>query len=172
MIKLFELQNGKIIPTEHCYVNETLRRIQDIYPDEYMKVYAYLFYMTCPNPDLNPYFNIQDFEKDEIIMSQLVPETFSSDESDIVAAIEFCKKLYETPTLRAYTGIKNMLDNLATYMRDTAIEHGRDGNITAIVNAAAKFEQIRLSFKGTYKDLMEEQASRVRGGGNLAYDQS
>ena len=47
----------------------------------------------------------------------------------------------------------------------------RDGNINSIVNAAAKFEAIRLSFRGAYKDLMEEQKSQVRGGQNLGYDQ-
>jgi hypothetical protein len=64
-----------------------------------------------------------------------------------------------------------MLDRLATYMEHTPIQHGRDGNITPLVNAAAKFEQIRGSFKGAYKDLMEEQKGTVRGGQNLAYDQ-
>jgi len=82
-----------------------------------------------------------------------------------------CKKLYETPTYRAYAGIKSMLDRLAKYMETTEIEHGRDGNITALINAASKFEAIRQSFKGTLRDLEEEQQSSVRGGQNLAYDQ-
>ena len=43
-------------------------------------------------------------------------------------------------------------------------------SITALVNAAAKYEQIRQSYKGAYKDLLEEQQSSVRGGQNLAYD--
>jgi hypothetical protein len=64
-----------------------------------------------------------------------------------------------------------MLDRLAKYMETTEIEHGRDGNITALVNAASKFEAIRQSFKGTLRDLEEEQQSQVRGGQNLAYDQ-
>jgi len=60
---------------------------------------------------------------------------------------------------------------LADYMAVTEIEHGRDGNITALVNAAKNFDQIRQSFKATYRDLQEEQQSSVRGGQNLAYDQ-
>jgi hypothetical protein len=66
--------------------------------------------------------------------------------------------------------MKSMLDRLAKYMEVTDIEHGRDGNITAVINAAAKFDQIRQSFKSTYRDLQEEQQSSVRGGQNLAYD--
>jgi hypothetical protein len=64
-----------------------------------------------------------------------------------------------------------MLDNLATYMEKTQITDGRDGNITALVNAASKYQQIRESYKGAYKDLQEEQTSHVRGGAGLAYDQ-
>jgi len=30
---------------------------------------------------------------------------------------------------------------------------------------------VRQSFKGVYKDLQEEQDSKVRGGQNMAYDQ-
>ena len=82
-----------------------------------------------------------------------------------------CKKLYETPTYRAYVGIKAMLDRLAKYMEVTAIEHGRDGNINSMVNAAAKFEQIRQSYKGAFTDMQNEQESSVRGGAGLAYDQ-
>jgi expansin (peptidoglycan-binding protein) len=79
--------------------------------------------------------------------------------------------MFETPTSRAYKGIASMLDRLGRYMETTPITHGRDGNITALVNAAKNYEAIRASFKGAYKDLQEEQSSRVRGGIGMAYDQ-
>ncbi len=66
---------------------------------------------------------------------------------------------------------------VAEYLQEQGWKHalpvgaGRDGNITALVNAAAKFQQIRESFKGAYKDLAEEQQSQVRGNIGLAYDQ-
>lgn len=169
MIRLFDIQNGKVIPSEHCYTSKTLKAVMDEYGDEASKIYAYIFYMTCPNPDLNPFFDVLEAEKEELILQE-VDADFSTDEDCIVDAIKFCKKLYETPTYRAYAGIKSMLDRLAKYMETTEIEHGRDGNITALVNAAAKFEAIRQSFKGTLRDLEEEQQSQVRGGQNLAYD--
>ena len=95
----------------------------------------------------------------------------SPEDSKIRYSMDMCKKLYETPTYRAYVGIKSMLDRLARYMETTAIEHGRDGNINSMVNAAAKFEQIRNSYKGAFSDMKEEQESQVRGGAGLAYDQ-
>lgn len=169
-IKLFDIQNGVIVPTEHCYTLETLKNLMDKYPDSYLKIYQYLFYMTCPNPDLNPFFYMMEEDKEEIILAEIQAD-FSSEDAGIPAALQFCKKLYETPTSRAYNGIKKMLDKLADYMDKTPITHGRDGNITALVSAASKFQQIRESYKGAYKDLQEEQTSHVRGGQGLAYDQ-
>ena len=170
MVKLFDIQNGTVVPTEHCFVLETLKKIYYDYPEDYLSIYAYVFYMTCPNPELNPFFDIVENDKEELILREVNAE-FSTEDTAIRDAIKFCEKLYETPTYRAYMGIKQMLDRLARYMENTPIEHGRDGNINSLVNAAAKFEQIRMSFKGAYKDLMEEQKGTARGGQQLAYDQ-
>jgi len=170
MIKLFDLQNGKIVPTEHCYTLSFLKDIMDTYPDLHINIYTYLFYMTCPNPDGNPYFNMPEDEKEQIILQDIRAE-FSTEDDLIITALAKCKLMYETPTVRAFRGISSMLDRLAIYMEKTPISHGRDGNITALVSAAKNFEGIRSSFKGAYKDLLEEQQSRTRGGGELAYDQ-
>ena len=170
MVKLFDIANGVVVPSEHCYTLKDLKAIMDNYPDNHVDVYAYIFYMTCPNPELNPFFDVVEHEKEELVMRQLNP-TFSTEDEVIIRAIKLCQKLYETPTLRSYMGIKKMLDRLAYYMETAPIEAGRDGNIMALVNTATKFEDIRQSFKGAYKDLMEEQQSTVRGGQNLAYDQ-
>lgn len=170
LIKLFDIVNNKVVPTEHCYTIFSLNDIMTEYPEDYLKIYTYLFYMTCPNPDLNPFFNVPEHEKEEIIMSEIDMD-ISTEDDFIIRGMNTCKKLYETPTYRTYVGIKSMLDRLAHYMETTEIQGGRDGNITALVNAAAKFDQIRQSFKGAYKDLAEEQQSQVRGNIGLAYDQ-
>ena len=170
MVRLFDIQNGQVVPSEHCYTLKTLSDIITEYPLDYMKVYAYVFYMTCPNPDLNPFFDVPESDKEELILAEIDAE-FSTDDDAIVDAIKFCEKLYQTPTYRAYMGMKSMVERLGKYMETTEIEHGRDGNITALINAAAKFDQIRQSFKATYRDLQDEQQSQVRGGQNLAYDQ-
>ncbi|HPQ79773.1 MAG TPA: hypothetical protein PLG47_04935 [Candidatus Dojkabacteria bacterium] len=170
--KLFDIQNGKIVPTEHCYTIGWLKDIMDEYKEnkEYLKVYMYLFYMTYPSPDVNPYFHIKDSEKEELILED-IKANFSVEDELVVLGLMKIKKMYETPTSRAYEGIAGMLDKLAKYMKTTDITDGRDGNITSLVTAAKNFEQVRASFKGAFKDLQEEQESRVRGGKGLGYDQ-
>lgn len=169
MVRLFDVQNGKVIPTEHCYTLKHLKDIMAQYPLNHMKVYTYLFYMTCPNPDMNPFFHFKDVDKEEVILEEIEAD-FSTEDDEIQQALRLCQKMYETETSRAYNGIKKALDNLADYMAKTSITDGRDGNISQIAGVAKNFDAIRQTYKGVFRDLIEEQQSSVRGGQNLAYD--
>ncbi len=170
MIRLFDIQNGKVVASEHCYTLKFLKDIMDAHPDEHLQIYTYLFYMTCPNPDLNPFFDVPETDKEEIILKEIDAD-FSTDDDTIANGLVMCKKLYETPTYRAYQGIKIALDNMARFMATEQVTSGRDGSATAILRIAERFDIVRQSFKGVYRDLLEEQQSSVRGGQNLAYDQ-
>lgn len=170
MIRLFDIQNGKVIASEHCYTLKFLKDIMDENPDDYISIFTYLFYMTCPNPDMNPFFDIPEEDKEHLILKEIDAD-FSLDDDKIVHALNMCKKMYETPTYRAYEGIKIFLDNMAKSMKTETLTFGRDGSAPALLRMAEKYDQVRQSFKGVYRDLMEEQQSSVRGGQNLAYDQ-
>ena len=93
LVKLFDIQNKKVIPSEHCYSIRTLKTIMDNYPDTYMSVYLYIFYMTCPDPDMNPFFNIIEHEKEEVIIEEagLTPDS----------AFYFVDEIMDTLTLAA-----------------------------------------------------------------------
>jgi len=170
MIRLFDILNSKVIPSEHCYTLKFLKDIMESYPDEYLQIYAYLFYMTCPNPDMNPFFDVPEEDKESFILREIDAD-FSLDDDLIVKGLAKCKSMYETPTYRAYQGIKIFLDKMGKSMATEDLTFGRDGSSPALLRMAEKYDAVRQSFKGVYKDLMEEQQSSVRGGQNLAYDQ-
>ena len=170
LIKLFDVQNNKVIPTEHCYTLKSLKDLMDEYPEDYLKIYQYLFYMTCPNPDMNPFFHTPEIDKEFIIMREIEGE-FSTEDESIYNALNFCKRMYETPTSRAYAGMQKALDRISNYLSNAQITDGKDGNIAQIRALAKDFDGIRQSFKGVYKDLKDEQSSKVRGGIGTAYDQ-
>ena len=170
IIRLFDIANGQVVPTEHCYTLKFLKDIMNGYPDEYLKIYQYLFYMACPNPDLNVFFNLPEVEKEEMVIQE-VDGMFSPEDDLIRHALEKTRKLYETRTFRLYRSFGIMLDRLGNYMENTPIQHGRDGNISALVQAAKNIDAIRQSFKGVEKDHLEEMKTQVRGGQMLAYDQ-
>jgi hypothetical protein len=170
IVKLFDIQNGVIVPTEHCYTLKSLKDIMDNYPEQYLKIYLYLFYMTCPNPDMNPFFNVPHMDKEDLILKEMDCD-FSIEDDDIVIALNACQRMYETPTSRAYEGMQKALDRISRYLATAQITDGKDGNIAQIRALAKDFDGIRQSFKGVYKDLQDEQQSRVRGGIGMAYDQ-
>ena len=111
-----------------------------------------------------------DGRVEEVIIKDIEAD-FSLENEDLIYALSRCRALNETETSRAYNGIKTMLDKIADYMYSTAIKDGRDGNGSFILSAAKNFHSIRASYKEVYKDLQEEQKSRIRGGAGLAYDQ-
>lgn len=171
MIKLFEVQNGVVIPTEHSYTLKDLQFIREKYPDDFLKIYQFCFYMTCYNPDMNPFYNYKEEDREEAIMQQLQPN-FTTEDEGIQEALDLCKRLYETPTLRAFLGIKQGMENLADLLKNTKpIAGGKEANADSLLKIAERYDRVRASYKGTEKDLLEEQQSRVRGGGGLAYDQ-
>jgi len=169
MIKLLEIENKTVKPTEHCHTIKWLKVMFEKFPDTYMDVFAYCFYMACPSQE-NPYYNIPFDLKEETVLEDLSSE-IDTEADEIIEAVEKLQVLYETPTLRAYKGITSMLDNLTDYMENTTVTAGRDGNINSLLKIAKEFDSIRQSFKGVAKDLEAEQESHVRGGQNLGYDQ-
>jgi hypothetical protein len=168
MIKLFDIENNVVKATEHCHNIKWLKDIMDTYPDSYLKIYAFLFYMSCPSEE-NPYFHMVEHER-ELTVLEDIDADFSTEDELIIEARKKTHLMYETPTVRAYNGLKIALDNIADYMAATSISDGKDGNIGQIRAVAKDFDHIRQSFKGVAKDLADEQETHVRGGQNLAYD--
>ena len=170
IVKLFDVSNGALIPTMHCYSLESLKNVVDAYPDNHLKVLLYVYYMTYPDPDDNPFFNMTEEDREEFILKEINAD-FSTDNPVITKAIDFCNTLYDTPTKRAYKGIKIMMDKLARFFETQSISTGRDGSLTAMVQAASKYSELRESFKGIEKDYLEEVKTVTRGDSFTAYDQ-
>lgn len=170
MVRIFDIENSKVIPTEHCYTLKFLKNIMDRHPADYMTMYMYIFYMCCPDPDQNPFFDVPEEDKEDLILQEIGAD-FSTDDPDVTYALDKCKALYQTPTYRAYIGMKTALDNIAKVLATEIPTFGRDGSATDLMKIAKEFDGVRQSFKGVYRDLIEEQKSTVRGGQNLAYDQ-
>lgn len=167
-IRLFELDNRIVKPTEHCYMISWLKQIIDDYPEDHIKVLAYIYYMSYRGPD-NPYFNVVEEDRDDKILRDLQPE-FDIEDAPILLAIDKCKELYETPTMRSYDAIKTMLDNLNTYLKTSEITDGRDGNVGTMLRVAKEFKSVRESFKGVLEDVQEENKVQARGKTKLPYD--
>ena len=170
LVRVFDVHNGILVPSDSCYTLKTLKDIIDAHPDNHLKILLYVFYMTCWDPDQNPFFNLPEEEKEEVILQEIKAD-FSTDDPLIKDAIKFCNKLYDTPTKRAYEGMKIMMDKVASFFKTQALSTGRDGSLTPMVAAAKDYQKLRESFKGVEKDYNEEIKNRTRGAKYKAYDQ-
>lgn len=170
IIKLFDVNDGVLIPSEHCYALKSLNEVIQAFPNNHLKILLYVFYMTCPDPEKNPFFNLPEDEKEEVILGE-VKADFSVDDPIITAAITFCNKVYDTPTRRAYEGMKSMMDKIAVFFRQQQLSTGRDGSLDSMTRTAAQYNKLRESFKGIEKDFIEETKNRVLGDRYKAYDQ-
>jgi hypothetical protein len=171
-IKLFEFKGkGNVVPTGHCYHIEPIRVIiEEQYPDIYPKVLLFIHYMTCAIAEENPYFNVPENKKIDILKQHLKIE-FNPMCPYIQDAINTVLELSETSAERAYYAMANTFDRISEFLRNqTNLTTGRDGNIKDILATAEKFEKIRVGFKNSYSDLKEEQ-SRGWGDREIAYDQ-
>jgi hypothetical protein len=169
-IKLFDFSNGVLIPSEACYSLKSLKEVMDTFPDNYLKVYLYIFYLTCPDPNQNPFFNLPEDDKQEFILLE-IQANFSTDSPVIQSAIDFCNKVYDTPTKRAYEGMKIMMDKIAQFFKIQTLSTGRDGSLDSMTRTAVQYKKLRESFKGIEDDYNEEIKNRVRGDRYKSYDQ-
>lgn len=173
IINLFEVtEKGHVlVPSRHCYAITWLHAIIVEYPRTHIDIFKYLFYMTCPDPINNPYFNLNDSLKEDAIIRDNDLK-FSTEDSLIRNAFEKCKILYETPTMKAHKGLKVMIENIASYMETTKITHGRDGNINSVLRAGKDLLSLRETYDLLTAALVKEQKEIIkRGGGMLSYDQ-
>ncbi len=168
-VRVVDVQDGILIPTVHVYSLKSLKGVVDDFPDNYLKILLYVYYMTYPDPSENPFFNIQAEDKEEMILKEIGAD-FSTDHPSITAALDFMNKIYDTPTKRAYEGAVAMMDKIATLFKTTSLTTGRDGSTDSMVRTMEKYDSLRQSFKGVEKDYKEEIKEMARGDSFTAYD--
>lgn len=161
MIQLFDVQDKRVVPSAITHLIPELQTIIDTFPDEYLKVLAYVFFTTCPD-GTNPYVNLPENEKEDIILLDLQPFEFYVEDMKIEVAKAKCKKLYETPTLRGYLGAKVALDRVGDYLATTEITDGKEGSAMTIDRYMSKLSDYTDTYTNMENKLKEEQ-SKVRG---------
>lgn len=168
IIPLFDIENEVVKPTLACHTIPQLKAIMDLFPDEYLEIYKYIFYLTCPDGTLNVYYNRPEDTREGEILQELKPKFYPED-MKIQEAIAKCKQMYETPTLRAFIGAKKAYDRVAEYLANTEITEGKDGTANIIKDYMKSLKDFRETYTFMEKALQEEQV-KVRGDGYMRYD--
>jgi hypothetical protein len=174
MIRPFDIEENRIVPTVHCYTIEWLRDIIDCFPSCSDKALSYIFYMTCPYQDLNPMVNIPEIDKPEKIMMHLGIDPgkhFPADDYKIERAITEMRKLYSTPAMEAFLAAKSMLEKLKiSFQVEELVWGGKESNGPALIAAMEKLPKLVQAYKDAELKLDQEMSGRSRGNQEQAYD--
>lgn len=174
MIKLFDIEDGQLAVTEHCYALPFLKELMDYFPNCYIKVYRYIFYMTCPDDQLNPCRNIPEHEKSTEIMRLLEVDTekeFIADDLKIEKAVKECAKLYDDPAMRVYRAAKMMLEKLqGSFEAEELTWGGKDATGPALTSAMEKLPKLLQAYNDAELKMNEVLKARSRGGQNISDD--
>ena len=161
-IKLFDVENEVVIPTAHCYTLKFLKDIKETYPSMYLKVFAYLQYMTSWNPEDNPYLMVSEEDKEEAILNDIGAQ-FSTEDDVIQIALKKCKAMLDVPSHKSWVASKSALEKLNRYLESAEVTTGKDGSGDFIIKTMEKLPALNSACNQIFKDFQEEAKMRVRG---------
>lgn len=168
MIQIFDIQDKRVVPHSNAYLIPELKVIIELFPEEYIKILTYIAFMTIPDAS-NPYINIEEMGRENVILNDLKPFKFYVDDMKIELAKKKCEMLMETPTLRIQKGAKAMLEEMARNLTQP-LTFGKDGNATDMRGIMKEIRGFTEDYMKIGSMVKEEQA-KVRGDMRLRYDQ-
>jgi flavoprotein len=177
LVNLFDFDGKNISITKHCYTNWYLKSIIDKYGEQIaLKIFTVYQYMCDLNTKTNPYALIDENEKLETIIRAVCPElplTIDWDDELITEGIDIVRKLYETPSYRAYLAAKSTIDKFSESIKNVNIILTKnDGNAAQIKAAFELYDSVRESSKKIFKEFEAENKQQApKGGGSFAYDE-
>lgn len=153
---LFDVEGTVVKPSIHCYVIPELKKIIDDHED-HIKILAYCFYMTCPYKSINPYSDICEEDREEILRKDF---PILSDNLDVIAAIEKLNLLWETEQVGYFRDNKRNLEDIRYYIRTNMVS---EDNIDKRLKIAEKCGKILMEYTTIEKAVEEErQAIKTR----------
>lgn len=170
--KFIEIESGEVAVKPVCWTIGPLRDVIDFYPETYSTVMQYLHSMVSLNPFDNPFADIDENLKTEVVLRALKLDIDST--SDIIKeALEIFTLGYETPTYRSYLGLKRLLDQVNRKLGEVEVDFEKDGNAVNVNNTVKSLSMYKKEMKEARKEYLEEQGTlRGRGGLDMAYDEN
>ncbi len=171
MNKILTVKEDKVVINEVVLSIPELKSVLDYYTvneDRETAILALTFLHYMYDPE-SPYWN-----QSADIMESNIRKDFRGrynpkfDEVMINAANKL--EEFETPISRAVRALKNSLDKLSTYLTNTEISTGRDGNMAEVLRAHEKYPIILRNFRSAVKDFTAE-ITKNRGNSKSAIDE-
>lgn len=128
--------------------------------------FMYIFAMYDPQ---SPYMNLDDHEREEQVLKDY-PVYEYLQTMEMVNAIEKAELLYFSPLRKILKGAKRAIENISSFMEDTEVSDGRDGNLTQIVSTIKSLPQILKAYQEA-ENAYKQELQRNRGDTKSAIDE-
>lgn len=152
--EIFTIEGGVVTPTIHCHIIPQFKKIIDNYPANHISMLAYCFYISCPYKTENPYADMEDAEREEILKRDFF---VFPDNQDVLDAVERMKKMWETRASRYLNKNRKNLEDIMDYIDSAPIIDGKDGNLDQRIKVAEKCAKIMSEYT-----QLEEQAEEEK----------
>jgi len=166
---IFEIgSNGHVLINANCLLVPEFNDIMNAYKNP-IPAFCFLHYLYSPK---GPYANIQEEEKEELLLSDFAGE-YTLEDDVMIKAIEKMDLFYTTPAYRYYIDAKNLMERFGKIMRTEDIITGKDGNAAFLAMQLRTIGKTIKEFKDLEKTILLEleDERRARGDKKIAYDQ-
>lgn len=164
--KIFDVEQGKVTPSMHCYVIPELKAVIDAYPNNHIDALAYCFYMSCPYKSENPYADYP--EEDRAGVLKKTYPTILPDALVIIRAIQCLRDKYETAGSKYHASVKESLFKTVEYLNNVVINDEKDGNL-ARIHAIQKEAGKVLESLITLERIVEEEKNSIKAKANRKF---
>ncbi len=164
--KIIDPNNKSISIRKELLQLDTFSKYYEQDKENFIKWCTYIHYLLYPVPEQNPFYYMNDLEKETIIAKELKMEGWKKPKyyNEIYSIIE---KVYETPLMRLLKSYKITIDKISTYLNTTQID---DKNFRNIASFLKEYDIIREGYKKVLKDVEDEIQTMTKGKIKIGYD--
>lgn len=157
--KILIYEEGRIVVTENAFIMPELKAILDKYENKADPYLAYVHCMTHPEATYN---NLEDREKKETIIYDVIQTLgdFDIDEPLLQKAIDKLDSIYVTRTRRYFNNLCKLMDKVDAYAENAQIS---DENLSDINRAFKDAGTTMKSFKEAERQIDEELKTKMKG---------
>jgi hypothetical protein len=116
----------------------------------------------------SPYFEYDDIDRAVKVKQDYPGDFYSSYEFN--QAKHKAEEMYNSTPKKLLMGAKSAVEKLSSYLATTEIEHGRDGNVTAVVGALKAVPSIIQAYS-VAEQAYKQEIERSRGQSRVGVDE-
>ncbi len=128
--------------------------------------FMYIWGMYDPQ---SPYMNFEEHEREAQVLKDFPVQKYLQS-IEMSEAIDKAERLYFSPLRKILAGAKRAVENISSFLSETEISDGRDGNLSQIVQTIKSLPQILKAYQEA-ENAYKQELQRNRGDAQNAVDE-